>query len=181
MEVYLLKSDMDHFQAFQMCRSEDLDVAFKFVGRSLKDEWVPLSVQPIDEEEKRSLPHGDFPYVTTFPIMSGRAMACLKTVMNSGVELLPLTWDRERLYALNVTTVLDGLDEAQSQIQWLPSGPLFAIKEHAFIPDVVRGHVVFKLKQDPLVNVYVSEVVAARIQACGLVGARLERVWSAPD
>ncbi len=80
--------------------------------------------------------------------MSGRAVACLKTVMNSGVELLPLTWDRERLYSVNVTTVLDGLDEAQSQILWLLSGPLFAIKQHTFIRDVVRGHVVFKVKQD---------------------------------
>jgi hypothetical protein len=181
MEAYLLKSDVDHYKAFQMCRSADLDVAFRFDGRSLKEEWVSLSVRPIDDEENERLPHGDFPYLTTFPVVSVRGFECLGNILSTGAEFLPLKWGNQLLYAINVTTIVDGIDEARSRLEYLPSGPLFRITKHEFIPDLVRGHPVFKIKQDPLVNVYVNQDVATLIRSCGLVGAQLRRVWEAPD
>ncbi|MGO8999371.1 MAG: imm11 family protein [Polyangiaceae bacterium] len=94
-------------------------------------------------------------------------------------ELLPLVGnDGLELFALNVTTVLDALDEERSSIQrFADTKTIMRIKKTVFRPTVVRDVDVFWLPHRASAT-YLSQRFVDAYAAAGLVGLEFRKVWS---
>jgi hypothetical protein len=112
-------------------------------------------------------------------IMRAGAVDALSDMLEAGGEILPLaTDDGVELWALNVTRVIDALDEEHSILRRFPDGRIMFIAAPAFHEPLVRDVDFFKL---PLHSseIFFGECFIERVRAARLTGLKFNPVWSA--
>jgi hypothetical protein len=73
-------------------------------------------------------------------------------------ELLPLECKEGDYFILNVTNVVDALDEEKSKIVRFPDGKkIMDIKDFVFMPSKLKNVDILKLPQQPLGQVFVTD------------------------
>jgi hypothetical protein len=94
-------------------------------------------------------------------------------------ELLPLVCDEGQFWTLNVTRIVNALDEDESEVlRASDTGAILMIKRHVFDPDRLRQAQVFKLPQLVRGLIYVTNDFVEVIKDSGLVGLEFLQVWS---
>ena len=149
-------------------------------GTPLADGWIPIPVQHEPGVRRPSA----FPWCGhNVVVMRQRALDVLRPIVERHGEILPLASRGEPLFMLNVTTVVDGLDQAASELVRFADGAIMDIPRHAFRADVISGVDVFKLSGLRASMVYVTGKVIQAALAAGLDGFAWEKLWSptAPD
>lgn len=170
----------ENYECVSCVTSEGYAVFRTFQGSPLVENWRPVRVErgPIDDFHP-ALP-SDFPWLTGCElIMRRRAVFALRDMLEAGGEILPLaTDDGIALFALNVTRVLDALDEERSVVKRFPdSDGVMSIDEYVFHEDVVRDVPFFKLPHYGS-QIYVGEPFRQRVLEAGLVGLEFTLLWS---
>jgi hypothetical protein len=158
----------------------DYEVFSSFDGSRRAAEWKPVRVRRVRADEGQPGLASDFPWLGSHAlIMRRRAQEALRRMLETHGELLPLaTADGVDLVVLNVTTVLDALDEERASIQrFRNSQRIMRIKKVAFQPGLVRGIDVFRLPHR-MSATYVSRRFVEASNAAGLVGVDFQPVWS---
>jgi hypothetical protein len=141
-----------------------------FVGAPMHEQWSAPEVEICGRRKRLR----DFvSWMLSAPVISPRAKELLEPLLQSHAEMLPLLTLREQqFYALNVTTLVDCLDEARSTIVYSPDEPGRIMNVHAFsfresaIPDVP----VFKIATYPN-DVFVRGSFVECVRINGLRGA----------
>jgi hypothetical protein len=141
-----------------------------FVGRSMIVGW---QAPEIDARAGRGKRIPDFvSWMLTAPVISPRARQVLEPLIAPHVEILPLLKLRgSDLWAVNVMTLVDCLDEDRSEVAYSPDDGrimnvvTFGFKEHC-VPDVP----IFKLASYPA-DVFVTRSFVDQVLAAGLHGA----------
>jgi hypothetical protein len=156
--------------------------AMKFRGQAVID-WTPTRVSMVLGAQ----PEGDFLKEVAMPwfpqpVANRRARDVLEPLFDGCGQWLPLSSDREPLWIFNVTNVLpEALNEEASDIDRIPNGKIFFLRRHEFRPEVVDGQNIFKIPQMAIAPFYLSEKVRAAIDAAGLSGWDLLRLWDRVD
>jgi len=158
---------------------DDYDL-LKFDGSPLAAWWRPLKVRRHFADENGMCTPSDFPSfgLRTFFGISRRAVEALGSLLDGNAEILPLTVeDSSEFSILNVTKVVDALDEAKSDLMRIPTGKIVYVRTPTFRPEAVRGQRIFRL---PLTAtaIYVSREFIDAVSAAGLKGLRFEDAWS---
>jgi hypothetical protein len=111
--------------------------------------------------------------------MRRRAVEGLRPMLEAHGEVLPLATDDEsELFVLNVTTVLDALDDDRSIVERFPgSDRIMRIKKVAFRPAIVRDVDIFRLPHRASPT-YVSRRFVDAFNNAALVGLDFSLVWS---
>ena len=177
MNVYILDADVNKYRGIYYKDAEDVvDFNRRFDGTSVKKNWR-------GQEEfafiPQRLPKGDTPGLSThIPVFSVRAVAVLADLLEKNGELLPTTCDGEDYFVFNVTRVIDALDEANCELKRFSSGRIMDIVRYSFVEAKLIGIVIFKLRQDLLGSVYVTDPFVQRVKAAKLKGFKLPLIWS---
>ena len=150
-------------------------------GSSLADGWTAIPVESMSPHESGASRPSVFPWCGSHVVvMRQGALDVLRPMIERYGEILPLASGGEPLSMLNVTTVVDGLDQERSEIVRFADGDIMDIPRHAFHADVIRGIDVFKLSGLRASSVYVTGRVIQAALDGGLDGFAWEKLWS-PD
>ena len=178
MNVYSLCLDVDQYQSLELVNLDsDWEAMYKVDGTPIKT-WHPLEV--FFDEEEAQLSAGDFPSLFgNIPVLSQRAVQVLQPLIAGDGELLPLECAEGQYFILNVTNVVDGLNEAASEIVRFPDGKkVLDIKQFVFVPAKVQNVNIFKLPQTPLGQVFVTDGFVEAVRDASLVGVNFVWLWS---
>jgi hypothetical protein len=161
---------------------QDFD-ALRFDGRSRQDSWTPVKMRRLTTDERgRTLAESDFPSCSggDMLLLRQRAVDALGELLRACGELLPLECTGGApLWTLNVTTLLDALDEDRSKLLRMPdSGEILRVKVPFFRSEGVAQAQLFKLARMPRGLIYVTEPVAQRIKSLPLRGIDFKQVWA---
>ncbi|TPJ62173.1 DUF1629 domain-containing protein [Mesorhizobium sp. B2-7-1] len=151
---------------------ETYEVFFGLDGRSL-DGWQPPVMRRVEEGERL---YSDFPWLGEHaPLLRQAAVDALAATLAPYGELVALRG--EKVWLLNVTKVIDALDEANSRIVRFDDGDILAIERYAFDAAKIGTAEVFKLpmRGSP---VFVNEVFVERVRNAGLRNVSFEPVWA---
>lgn len=161
------------------CVTDDGYNVFRTFDGSLKAEhWEPVQVARVTEDKGPLVP-SDFPWLSGRTIiMRKHAMEGLRDMLEEGGEILPLATDDDiELFALNVTRVLDALDEERSLVEHYDTGEIMFITAAAFHEPVIRDVPFFILPfyGSPL---FIGEPLKQRVQDAGFKGMHFRMAWS---
>ncbi|HMG17884.1 MAG TPA: DUF1629 domain-containing protein, partial [Gemmatimonadales bacterium] len=138
--------------------------------------WKPISVRAVRDGSGGDQP-ADFSLVWTEPALSRRAAETLRSILLPHAQLLPLTTDIGEYFALNVTTVIDALDEQSSALQRFASGRVMHVRDWVFRPDALGDVPIFKIPQLPRAFVFLNTALLGAIQTAGLSGLDPQLIW----
>ncbi len=173
----------DGYEWVHALDSRDYEKFYGFDGTSRRVGWVPVRVKRHRREHLRALKPSDFPWLGGATlVLRQRAVDALRPLLEPHGELLPLATDDDvPLYVLNVTRIVDALDEERSTLLRIPGSDRIALVQRpVFHPGRVEELPVFRLpfRSSPT---YVNDAFVARVWAARLQGLELNPVWSPPS
>jgi hypothetical protein len=178
MSIFELKPD-SHTCDFALSRpNEDGWIYTAFDGRSLAPSWTALRMKVADQDEN-SAEFGDYALLGTVPVFSAAAVDALLDLLRPNGELLPVRYSHREYMAYNVTRVIDALDEQQSSLIRLTTGRIMSINKYVFDGELLINASIFKIPQQPLAYVFVSDVFVNRVQEKHLTGFSFRPTWIA--
>jgi hypothetical protein len=181
MNLFELRADSNRFQNLVFEKESDvLGITQQFSGDPVRKPWRPPRVLPLQDSASKLLPPSDFPNLYgLIPVFSRRAIDALGPYLERSGELLSLESDEADYYALNVTCVVNVLDETASEVERFPDGRVMLIKRHAFVDDIesrLHGNAVFKIPQRRRSVCYVTDAFVSAAQQHELIGFMFRRV-----
>jgi len=176
----------DGFEWLLAVNDRDYEV-LRFDGQPRSSAWQPVHVKRLTVEEEgprkgRRLTPSDFPSCSGSHILivSGRAKEKLGAYLERFGELLPLACPDGEFWTLNVTTVIDALDEAASNVfRARDEDRLLMIRKHVFRASALMDAEVFKLPPRQSNIIYVTDKFVSKIRESGLVGMEFRQLWTA--
>lgn len=151
-----------------------------FDGTPRAPNWRPVLMERYASDIDGGNKPSDFPWMGCLPlIMRRRAVFALRDMLEAGGEILPLaTNDGVDLFVLNVTRVIDALDEERSDLTRFPdSNKIMAVWAPAFHEPMIRGVDFFKLPMRSSC-LLVGDYFVERVREAGLEGLDFTPVWS---
>lgn len=161
--------------------ADDWETIYQFNGTPIGAAWRPLRVETFDEEGESEQPiPSDCPSLFAgVPTLSLRAAEVLQPILDRNGELLPLNCEEGDYFIFHVTRVVDALDEAGSEIVRFPDGKkIMHIKHFIFFASLLNGVDMFKLPQQLLGSVFVTDRFVQAVRQAGLVGFNFEWLWA---
>jgi hypothetical protein len=157
---------------YEFCRPSRQDdfetVNVQINGASRGATWKPIPVHIVHEDRGRSLKPSDAPWLESHALVfRPKASRALETLLLEHGELLPLACDEAPLAILNVTRVVDALDEQASDITRFSSGRVMMVNRHVFHADAIGNAAMFKI---PNLRVSPTFVTQRFIDAWGSAG-----------
>jgi hypothetical protein len=152
---------------------------FRFDGTPRASSWMPVRVARLKVwEDGTALEPSDFPAGCGF-VVSRPARELLGSSVEEAGELLPLDCADGEFWTLNVTRLVDALNEESSKIsRSKETGRILMIHRHSFRGEHL-GPDIFKLTSDPRGLVYVTETFVNQVKATSLKGLNFKLVWAA--
>ena len=147
-------------------------------GKSIAATWQPKGVKILTSRRNRR--RADLPSLASSVIaLRRRALDALGDVLADHGEVLPLLPVRgEEFFLFNATRVIDALDEENSLLTRFPGGRIMSIDAPTFIEPKIRGVHLFKLPNQRVNPIFVSDYFAQRVQSAGLTGMGFTPAWS---
>ena len=176
MKVYLLRADSDHYESLIMPGGGLYEFAGRFNGSPMKNSVSDAMIK----KDPRRLPKGDFPsLIPNVPVFSRRAVEAMRDLLESHGEILPVMISGDEYFLLNVTRVVDALDESNSEvIRFEGSSKVLNIRTHSFHEEKLFGIMIFKISQVITMDVFVTDAFVERVSSAGLKGFWFPLVWS---
>ena len=157
----------------------DYEVFLSFDGRSYAADWRPVRVRRVRMDARRACMASDFPWLGGHAlIFRSTAVESLRDLLEASGEVLPLaTSDGVELYVLNVTRILDAIDEQRSSIvRFAGTNRVMRIEKIAFVPSLVQDIDIFRLPHRSTPT-YVSQQFVDRFNSAKLCGLEFLPVW----
>ncbi len=134
---------------------EDFDTGVKKI-----DNWVPLSIEWYNDG-RRNLDRYKDPDISYISgpsnlIVSPRTYELIVSAVSDVAELLPLSFDDETWYLLNVFNQVNALDKENSRYKIYSTGEVGWLIKPAFSPRKVPHNKLFKIPEDPA-KIYFAE------------------------
>lgn len=150
---------------------------------SLSD-WKPLkAIRSGSEQVNFSRPLGDrcgIDYKLDPMVLSRGALDVLLPHIGSYAQELPLDFDERSYSLLNITRVIDALDESRSELYRFPSsGRVGDILRYVFKTELVKDEFIFKIPQLPRNAVFVTNRFVEIVTEAGLTGFDFQLLWAA--
>jgi hypothetical protein len=160
-------------------RREDLDRT-TFDGHSLGATWEPIRVERITEDQGQKWIPGDLPgHNVGDLVLNRKAKDKIGAFLEQYGELLPLACDDGEFWTLNVTCMIDALDESKSSVMRSKDpGRLLMIHKFAFRPEALESAVIFRLPQYARGSIFVATPFVELIKSSGLTGLVFKQIWA---
>lgn len=170
MRPYEYLCDTDRYHRLVLSDAQSLEWINQFDGSSASSWWTP---PPISVYENKEL--GNFPYLAgNLPFFDAEAWARTQPLLEGHVEALPLPPPRPdwpELFAINVTTVVDCLDEEASDLTRF-NDLILGIGHYVLHEERLADVPIFRIPGYELTTVFVSPEFRALVDDHGLRGLR---------
>ncbi len=114
-------------------------------------------------------------------VLNRKAKDTIGAFLEQYGELLPLACDDGEFWTLNVTCMIDALDEAKSSVMRSNDpGRLLMIHKYVFRPETLENAVIFRIPQYARGSIFVTTPFVELIKSSGLTGLTFKQIW-APD
>lgn len=154
----------------------------RFNGTPQKDSWKPVQMRRLKVSDAgRPLAACDFPACSggDMFIINRAAKEKIGSHLEQFGELLPLACDEGDFWTLNVTCLVNALDENNSQLlRATDTGAILMIRKHVFLPAELGKAEVFKIPQVPRSLIYVTSAFVDLVNSSGLTGIEFVQVWA---
>src|SRR5688572_26157927 len=158
---------LDRYELCRPVRKEDFErISVEVSGAPRRDDWTPIPMQLIREDEGKKLAPSDCPWFGAHALVfRARGVEALGPLLQEHGELLPLECSEADLVMYNPTRVLDALDQTASSVLRFGDGRIMMIQRHVFRAEALAGVDVFKLANLDVSPTFVSERFVDRFQA----------------
>ena len=185
MKVYQLRPDVSEIyrefttidEAGKLARREG------FNGQKMRATWQPIEITAHKDAKSRydgnKFPAPNFSQVSSMMIFDNRAVVALADILEANGELLPLVYEGKddlQYVAFNTTTVIDALDEANSEVERFRNGKIMVIDKYEFDAEKLKGATIFRIPQQ--LRVYVTDEFMRRVEEAGLTGFGCVPLWN---
>jgi hypothetical protein len=179
--IYTIWPDESDYEWINTIDVDSVNIVDMMGSRAaLAPDWTPVKVRRVHPTSNRKkAKEADFPwYGSHILFMRPRAVEALRPILEKHAEILPVIDDSgAELYAVNVLTVVDGLDEAKSDLKRFTHGGIMRIVRHEFRPKVIAELDMFRIPQFRASQIFVSQTFVDAVQDAGLTGVRFQAVW----
>lgn len=184
MKLWSLEEDVDNYEHITLADGSNhnwVDFGDMFDRKNLKDNWIPIRVQLI--EHAGDLERGDMPYLSPGkPVFSKMTVTTLKDLLQENAEILPLEYDLQELYIINVTNLIDAIDYDKSDIDYMRDGiRILSVNRYSFNVEKVKNQHIFKIINQLYGTVFVSDEFRNRVLESGLKGFKFIEVWDSKE
>lgn len=161
-------------------RDTDHEYLWSLDGSPRRPDWRPVPVTRLTEaEDGTPLAAADLPWLGGHVlVLRSGAVEVLAPLLERHGELLPLDCQDTDLWLFNTLTVVDALDEPNSDLVRFDDGSILAVERYAFHPGLVAP--VFKVPQLLRGPLFVGDEFASTVATAGLTGLGLTEVWPGP-
>jgi hypothetical protein len=172
MSIWEIIPDVNNYYKLAHDKADWKTLTYSFDGTSVAPHWIPLEVYV--EHSDETLQWGDFPaLVGTRFALNEKAFSHLEKILSVYGELLPLKCTSpsyEILYAYNPLSILDCIDKAKSTISRFDDGRVMWVHKPVFIADCVGDVPIFKIPENKLNRVFVTDTFKQIVDEQGLEG-----------
>ena len=176
MKIFRLDFDVNNYKSVQLCERVNAEFYQMFDGTRLWDKWETLKVKYYDDD--KDLRYGDAPGFI-IPAINKKALDALFPLIKNDVELLSFQLNDEKIYGINVLTIIDAIDYELSQYRTYRDGNrIMAFKKYVFRDEAIEKHNIFKIIDLPRGEIFVSEEFYKAILDNELEGFKLELVYT---
>lgn len=183
MKVYLIRCDVNHYQDILACdpKSRSLeDVGF--FGQPRADSWQDCGYYIQKPNDRRGGFFGNVHGIGSF-IIDSKTYDLVGDLLEMSGELLPIHFDGEDFFVVNVTNVVNVLDHSRLVWRYEPgSGP---IDQYAFFGNRIPEAPLFKVPDQNSVKIFThsgrldpEDEFKGRVEKHGIEGLIFEEVWS---
>lgn len=102
---------------------------------------------------------------------------CQDYLVKEEAEIIPFNVEGLDMYFLNITKIIDCLDETQSDIERLETGHIYQIKHYVFNTTLLEGLMLFKIPQESSKEVFATEIFHDKIVKYNLTGLILVPIY----
>lgn len=180
MNIWKVSADANNYDNLTMCDEKEWDrfMEYQFDGRALKESWKSFEVKEIEEIRR-----GDLPCLFgAILVFSNKAINVLSDFLNGNAETLPISYDKEDYFIINVTNVKDCIDYDKADVKrFKSSGKIMRFIKYAFIPERVKDEHIFKIDGYSKGCVFVSDKFKNVVESNGLQGFLFEEVWNSEN
>ncbi|MFC4321422.1 imm11 family protein [Litchfieldia salsa] len=179
MKIWLLHKLYDDYETLSFLNEDDSQFFHDhFNGVPIKDIWIHNQVGIYKGGKKGDFPPG----LLAPPVFSDKAVQELEDVLGDMVEVLPISKESEKYYAINVINVLDCIDGEKAEVKRFRSGLIMKYKKYAFKEECLEGQDIFKVvdhEEKKLIKtqVFVSDKFKDKVIESGLKGFDFIGVW----
>ncbi len=161
-------------------RDADHEYLWRLDGTSRRATWRPMPVARLAvDDEGKPRAEADLPWLGGHVlVLRAHAAATLAPLLDRYGELLPLACPDADLWLFNVLTVVDALDEENSELIRFDDGNILDVVRHEFRPDMAAGMAVFKVPQLLRGPLFVSDEFVEAVATAGLTGLEFIQLWS---
>lgn len=175
MRIWHLDFDVDNYNNLTLTDEEDWE-NLDFDGTMKRNTWSPMKIKMIGDKQLSDATCLNL--ITGIPVFNNKAIEVLNNLLKSNIEILPLRYNKEELYAINVTKVLNCIDYDKSiYIKFKSSGRIMVFEEYAFKEECVEGNHIFKIIDEPKRGAFVSDEFRNEVLKSGLTGFKFELAW----
>lgn len=163
----------------QPVNESDFETISRLVdGTPRADEWRPIEMEIIREDEGKRLVESDAPWFGSDALMlRPSATTALLALLRRSGELLTLRTHDAQLCVFNPRRLCDALDVETSSLTRFKSGRIMSIDRFAFRADAVRGIDAFKISDLRVSPTFVSQQFVDSWRGAGLRGIDFELKW----
>lgn len=179
-KVYKLRHS-EGFEWLLPANDAEFDL-LRFDGQVKVNSWRPVRMKRLKvTEQGQPLESSDFPACSggDMLVLSRAARERIGGQLERHGELLPLVCDDGDFWVLNVTRLVDALDESNSQLlRASDTGAILMVRKYAFHAPALAQAELFKLPQMVRGLIYVTDPFIDLVRASGLRGIEFVQVWA---
>ena len=173
MKIWHLICDVDNFTNLAFDTEFDLKFIESFNGDSKIDTWVTPKFIRMDNR----IIGNSIGLSSHIPVFDKTAVLLLKNELKKNTELLPIIFEEDEYYIVNVTKVLDCINLSKSQYKTFSDGRIMRFIKYAFDEKKVKDVDIFKLKGFERNRPFVSDNFRNIVIENNLTGFKFELVW----
>jgi len=182
-KIWILQEDVNNYEHLTLLdgnNEEWIKFGDMFKGDQLASNWTPLKLKLINHDGK--LKRGDMPYLSPGkPIFTKNAVERLKGVLEGNVEVLPVDYDLQELFIINITNRIDAIDYEKSEIKYGDEKRILRVKKFSFVVEEVKNQHIFKISNQLFGTVFVSDEFKKKVVESSLEGFKFIEVWDSEE
>jgi len=142
MVVYAIHPNRTNEKTFVMCRGNDLEKIDAFnTGKKKTDEWNPPAIEWFDDDSRNldKYKDPDISYIgsPSSLIVSPHAKKLITLTVNDVAKLLPIPFNNETWYLLNVFNIINALNKANCKYKIRKNGEVGRMLDIAFFANKI--------------------------------------------
>lgn len=182
MKIWRLEIDFEEYKSFQLANQDTQFLEeFRSKVRSGKPQNGNLDNTEVEivEGEVTSDLSAFWSAIGTM-LFSEKAKRCLEGLIDDCVEFIPVKYQSETMYIVNILCILDAIDYDNSTFRKLDTGQVAGVKNYSFVASEIQGFNIFKLILNGRIystKIFVTSEFKTMVEKNKLLGFKFVEVW----